>query len=885
MLKDSTPKNSGLQKGLDHMNRERFAKPYMRLIVVAGAAVVFFSAFGMRPSELGLPFLLLAVVTCSLGSRVVPFFRFGSFISIADVFIFLALLLFDGEAAILLAALEGFSSSLRITKKPLTMVFNSASMAIATFVTVGTLRLFFGSIHDLSSGSFSSRFITATCVMAFVQYIVNSGLVAVAGALKANRPIWSTYKQHYVWTSLTYFAGALAAGMTVRLIGVVGFYAFIAAMPIVAVLYFTYLTYLKNVESSTSQAEQAKRHLAEMRESEERFRSAFDHAPIGMALVSPEGGWLQVNQCLCDIVGYSEDEFKGMTFQAITQPDDLGEFLGHVAKVLEGNILTHQMEKRYLHKLGHEVWVLAGISLVRDSEGKGLHLIFQIQDITHRRRAEQQLVHEAFHDALTGLPNRAWFMEQLQVSLELVHSQKDRLFAVLFLDLDRFKLINDSIGHMVGDQLLIAIANRLRNCLRPEDKVARLGGDEFTILLDDIRNANEAAEVADRIQKHLSQAFNLGGYETFTTVSIGIALSSPDYQRPEDFLRDADTAMYQAKSLGKARYVIFDKGMHVRAVNLLQLETDLRRAIDRNEFFIEYQPIVELETGRLQGFEALVRWQHPERGSIPPSRFIGVAEETGSIVAIGEWVLLQACRQMQHWKEKHSLTIPLSISINLSGRQFGHSNLLEQITHILDVTGLDPRALKLEITESVVMESVESAASTLERLRALGVGISIDDFGTGYSSLSFLHRLPINTLKIDRSFVGRMTENNENKEIVRTIIMLANTLSMGVIAEGVETKEQADLLRELGCQSIQGYLVSKPIDAESTERLILSELSQWEESVLKAPGYLREGSLQYARQQLLDVDLEPALGLSSNQLNRRPTSLQLGTHQVTTSRP
>jgi len=503
-----------------------------------------------------------------------------------------------------------------------------------------------------------------------------------------------------------------------------------------------------------------------------------------------------------------------------------------VAQVLEGNILTHQMEKRYRHKLGHEVWVLVGISLVRDSEGRCLHLIFQIQDITHRRRAEQQLVHEAFHDALTGLPNRAWFMEQLQASLDLCHAQEERLFAVLFLDLDRFKLINDSIGHMVGDQLLIAIASRLRNCLRPEDKVARLGGDEFTILLDDIRGASDAIETADRIQKHISQPFNLGGYETFTTVSIGIALSNTDYHQPEDFLRDADTAMYQAKSLGKARHVIFDKGMHARAVNLLQLETDLRRAIDRDEFFVEYQPIVEIETGRLQGFEALVRWQHPDRGSVLPDRFIGVAEETGFIVAIGEWVLLEACRQLQTWKEKLSPQMPLSISVNLSGRQFGHSNLLERITQILQVTGLDPRSLKLEITESVVMESVESAAGTLEKLRALGIEISIDDFGTGYSSLSFLHRLPINTLKIDRSFVGRMAENNENKEIVRTIIMLANTLSMGVVAEGVETKEQAELLRELGCQSMQGYLVSRPLDSQLTENLILNGLNQWEAGVL-----------------------------------------------------
>src|SRR5215510_5628531 len=351
---------------------------YMQIVVAVGLCVLVFSLRRADFSEIGPRFLLLALVTVALGSRiVVQFFRFDSYISISDVFVFLALLFFDGEAAILLAAMEGFFSSVRITKKLLTMAFNSASMAIATFTTVWTLRLFFGSIVELSKGSFSSRLITATCTMAFVQYIVNSGLVAVAGALKANKPLWATYKEHYVWTSLTYFVGACAAGLTVRLISLVGFPAFIATMPIVGILYFTYIAYVKNVESSTSQAEQAKRHLAEMQESEERFRSAFDHAPIGMALVAPDGRWLQVNQCLCEIVGYTENEFKRMTFQAITYPDDLGDFLEHLQTVLEGESLTHQthqMEKRYLHKRGHEVWVLVGVSLIRDSELKCLHL-------------------------------------------------------------------------------------------------------------------------------------------------------------------------------------------------------------------------------------------------------------------------------------------------------------------------------------------------------------------------------------------------------------------------------------------------------------------------------------------------------------------------------
>ena len=813
-------------------SKRRLAEIYMKVVIAVGYAICVYCAIRLPLGRLGLPFLLLSLVTVAIASRIVINFpRFKSCVSVSDVFIFITLLLFDAEAAVLLGAVEALTSSLRISKRPLTIAFNSAAMAWSTFLTVVALQLGFGPIGDLIHGEYSSKLIVALCVMALVQYAVNSGLIAVAGALRANRPVWETWKEHYIWTSITYFAGASAAGITAKLMGVVGLYALMATLPIVAIVYLTYRTYLKNVEASAAQADQAKKHLAELQESEERFRSSFDHAPIGMALVTPDGLLLQVNHSLCEIVGYSEDELVGMNFRNITHPNDLIDFQSYIQQVLDGSLLARQMEKRYLHKQGHEVWVSASISLVRDSVGEPLHLVFQVQDITVRKGAEERLLHEAFHDALTGLPNRAFFMEQLNTALGNLNQRENNHLAVLFLDLDRFKVINDSIGHMIGDQLLVTIARKLKQCVRPCDTVARLGGDEFTILLDGVRNIGDAIEVAERIQKQVSQPFNLSGYETFTTASIGIALSSSGNDLPDDLLRDADTAMYQAKSLGKARYAIFDKDMHARAMSLLKLETDMRRAIDREEFVMHYQPIVSLETGRLSGFEALVRWRHPERGPILPDDFIAVAEETGFILPIGEWVLREACTQMRKWQDRYPSATPLSISINISNKQFTNTNLLEQVMQILKATDLDPRSLKLEITESVMMENVEVASGVLKQLQGLGVEFSIDDFGTGYSSLSCLHRLPINTLKIDRSFVRRIGDNGENKEIVRTIITLAQSLGMGVVAEGIETQEQLERLRELKCPYGQGYLFSKPVDAATAEKLIQSP-SPWQASGL-----------------------------------------------------
>jgi diguanylate cyclase (GGDEF)-like protein/PAS domain S-box-containing protein len=806
------------------LSRQQYAKPYMWAVIALGSAAFLVSGFTFPSAQIDIRFLFLAFVTICIGSRItIKIPRVRGHISVSDTFIFLSMLLFGGEVAIMLSSTEALCSSLRFSKKWLTIIFNAATAACSTFITIWTLRLCFGSVADLLAG-YSAPFIIGICLMALVQYVSNSGMVATAAALKSDQPLWLTWRKGFLWTSITYFAGASAAGIIYKLIETVGFYAFLATTPIIVIVYFTYCTYLKNVESSVSQVEQAERHVAALRESEERFRSAFDHA-AGMALVATDGSWIKVNRSLCEMVGYSEQELLASNYQAITHDEDLGDMMSKAGKLLEGKASTYQMELRYNHKFGHIVWALLSVTMIRDSLTDSVNLIFQIQDITDRKRAEERLLHEAFHDGLTGLPNRALFMDHLKLSVERGKRREDRLFAVLFLDLDRFKVINDSLGHMVGDQLLVGIARRLEICLRPGDTVARLGGDEFTVLLEDLMCMTEAIEVADRLQKALALPFNLNGHEVFTTVSIGIALSSTGYDRPEEVLRDADTAMYRAKMLGKARHEVFDKTMHARAMNILQMESDLRRAIERREFVLYYQPIVALDTGTISGFEALIRWQHPERGFVSPNDFIPIAEETGLIIPIGQWVLREACQQIHMWQERYPQFPPLQISVNLSGKQFSNANLIEQIREVLRETQVEPQSLKLEITESMVMENFETAVEMLNQLRTLGIELSIDDFGTGYSSLSYLHRFPISTLKIDRSFVSRMSDNNENAEIVRTILMLARSLKMNVVAEGVETVDQLTQLAMLECEYGQGYYFSKPVDATGVAKLLAQRQS------------------------------------------------------------
>ena len=435
--------------------------------------------------------------------------------------------------------------------------------------------------------------------------------------------------------------------------------------------------------------------------------------------------------------------------------------------------------------------------------------------------------YRSFYDPLTGLPNRASFMQALRREIgRSRQSDQASALSVLFLDLDRFKVINESFGHGVGDQLLIAAADRIRTCLPAQSKVARMGGDEFAILLAQGEIRRTAVEVADKLQAALTRPLQVNGRNIVTTVSAGIAHSQSAHPSPQDLVRDAHTAMYKAKASGKARYAVFTTGMRTQVLSRLQLETDLRQAIEQGAFHLQYQPIISLTTGQVAGFEALVRWRRPQQGMVSPGQFIPVAEETGLIIPLGQWILEEACRQMQAWRQQFSLESPPMISVNLSGRQFDQPDLVQQVEATLQKTGLASHALKLEITESMVMDNVESAISLLLRLKALGVHLSIDDFGTGYSSLSYLHRFPIDTMKVDQSFVGQMEAGRDKAEIVKTIITLGHNLGMDVIAEGVETESQLAKLRALHCEYGQGYFFSKPLLPEAVETL-LDAAPQW----------------------------------------------------------
>jgi diguanylate cyclase (GGDEF)-like protein/PAS domain S-box-containing protein len=571
-----------------------------------------------------------------------------------------------------------------------------------------------------------------------------------------------------------------------------------------------------------------KRAQEALRESEERYALAAQGANDGLWDWNLLTNVMYFSPRWKSMLGYLESEIGDKREEWLTRihDSDRDRVKNELDAHRKGLTPHFESEHRVLSKDGTFRWMLSRGLAVRDASGKATRMAGSQTDITEGKVT----------DPLTGLPNRLLFIDRLGRLIKHAKRHKDNLFAVLFLDLDGFKMINDSLGHLVGDQLLLAVSERLEKCLRLTDTVARLGetftmarlgGDEFTVLLDDLKDPGGARLAADRLMKVLAPPFILSGKEVFTSASIGIALSSSAYENPDDMLRDADTAMYRAKSLGKARYEVFDADMRASLVARLQLETDLRHALERGELRNFYQPIVALDSGRIVGFEALLRWQHPTRGLIGPDEFIFVAEETGLIRELGWWNLREACRQLSEWKSQSDNYLNFTMNVNLSAKQFLQPNLVEEIRNLIQELAFSPETLKLEITESTVMIDPAATTKMLQQIKSLGVLLAIDDFGTGYSSLSYLHRFPLDTLKIDRSFISGVGEGAEGMEIAQTIMPMAKNLRLDVIAEGVETSEQVALLRKLNCKYAQGYYFSKPLAAEEVAQL-LTETPVWQ---------------------------------------------------------
>ena len=568
------------------------------------------------------------------------------------------------------------------------------------------------------------------------------------------------------------------------------------------------------------------RHRSEeaLRENEERYALAIRGANDGLWDWNLEAGTVYLSPRWKMMLGYGiyetgerlEDWFDKV------HPDDLDELRSALSAHFESDEEHFEHEHRMVTRGGEIRWMLTRGVAVRNEDGRVIRMAGSLTDVTARKVAEQQLLYDAFHDGLTGLANRALFIDRLGVVLAARRRQAGLRFAVLFLDLDRFKNINDSLGHTTGDKLLQDIARRIEKTLRPGDTIARLGGDEFAILLSQVDDLGDAIHVAERIQELISTPVVIRSNEVYVTASIGIALSTTETRGPEDILRDADIAMYRAKAAGRARYEIFDSEMHRHAVRLLALETELRRAIEREDFVMHYQPIVALDRGRIVGFEGLIRWNHPERGLVAPGHFIPLAEETGLIVPLCWYTLRECCGQARRWQLMFPQEPPLFMSVNVSGKLFMQPDAVEQIVKILTDSGLAPESLRLEVTENVVVDHGDEVMAKLGKLRALGVQLSIDDFGTGYSSLSYLQRFQYDSLKIDRSFVSSMGMARESRNIVKTILSLADDLGIGVVAEGVETEEQAVRLRQMECPLGQGYWFARPLNQQAATELIAS---------------------------------------------------------------
>jgi len=747
-----------------------------------------------------------------------------------EIFIFLVLLLHGPSAAALASGGEALVGAFRTSKRWTSRIASPAMAAVSMYCTGTLLQWVLWLLH--ARGLFSgSTLLLAAVAFALAFFIVNTLLVTAVVYLKRNEmPVLRELFGSFAWIGMTYAGSASVAALLFLTVEQSGPGVLMAMVPIVGMLLTTLHFFFRQqetdeaarrirVEAAERESQQAARHVRELEDSERRFHSAFTHASIGMALAAPDGAIRQVNPAMQALLGLREDEMGGRRLADFVHADDRAQLATQLARIATREVEAVSIELRCRHHDGSDVWVALDGSVLAGA-ADGTSVIVQAQDITARRAAEARLQHIAFHDSLTGLPNRASLHNHLASAIERVRNEPRHRFAVLFLDFDRFKLVNDSMGHSAGDAFLVQVARRLREHVRPNDVVARLGGDEFVVLCDDLERDTHAVYLAERLQEVLRQPIVIAGTEITTSASIGITLSSIGYTLPEEVLRDADIAMYKAKAGGKARHALFDAGLHQQLTDRVQMEGELRRAIDAGRLAVAYQPLHDLASGRLTGFEALARWQHPVQGAISPATFIPIAEESALIGPLTDFVLERACHQLQQWQARAPQFAGLTMQVNVSGSDISSSTFAKRVTRALVAARLQPQQLTLELTENVLMERLDGGMQTLGALRALGVGLSVDDFGTGYSSLSYLSSLPIDSLKIDASFVRAMQVGSKESEVVRAIVSLGASLGKRVIAEGIEDDSQLAQLRDMGCESGQGFHLSRPMEPYQIDTLL-----------------------------------------------------------------
>jgi diguanylate cyclase (GGDEF)-like protein/PAS domain S-box-containing protein len=821
------------------------ARLYVGGVIVTGAVVFAYCATHVHITQWSL-FVSLTVLSCLASTLKVrlPLTRSASTMSVSYVVDFTALLLLGPEQTVFVAAASAVAQSTLNVRKQGNPFYRTMFNIAAIVLVIEFTGLVFGWSGGNASTLGWPQIAAPLLAAATAYYLANTASVSVAVALTSSQPLLRVWNDNFLWCAPSYFVGAAVAMVSATIVNGASQWLLPILIPPVYLTFRSYKVYLGRLEDEQrhtlqvtelhDQAQQAlkfaqqsegklRETLQLLKQSEERYALAAAGSNDGLWDWDVVRNRVYFSPRWKAMLGLSDEEVGNTLLDWLNRvhPDEVEGLRAALGAHLAGETPHLEHEHRIQTAAGAYRWMLCRGIAVRDADGTATRVAGSQTDVTDRHEAQARLEHAARHDSLTNLPNRSAFMQELGRILARSKRMGDYRYSVLFVDVDRFKLVNDSLGHLVGDQLLTSVAHKLATCLRTGDVLARLGGDEFTILLDGINGVGDVEFVAERVQSLFREPMRLdSGREIFVTTSIGIAMGASYYEHPEELLRDADTAMYRAKALGKACHVVFEQRMRDHAVVRLNLETELRRAIENDELKLVYQPVIALKNGSLAGFEALLRWERAGGEMIPPSEFIPLAEETGVIVPLGIWVLGEACRQAALWQRQYKFDEPLTMSVNISPRQLMQPGIVEAVGQMLRKYSLAHNTLALEITESALAEDAATAMRVIKELKMLPVQLLLDDFGTGYSSLGHLHRFPVDTVKIDRSFLAKDPLDPSGSNVLAAVVSLAQNLGKGVIVEGIETAEQVERLRKLRCPHAQGFYFSKPVDAEEAGALI-----------------------------------------------------------------